>query len=168
MLGLANSAADRVSGIVAPLELISLYGIGIGPSTPINAEVSTVGPGSQRAVSNNLGGFRVLFDGIAAPLLYVGSTQINAVVPSEVAGAEVATVQVVTPAGTIAGPSARVRPSQPQVFTTLAPVGYVATALNQDGTVNSYQSGRIMGYRGRAFQPHVRGWNDCESGWADS
>jgi uncharacterized protein (TIGR03437 family) len=137
LIGVANSAATRVSGIAVPLELISLYGIGIGPATPMNAQISATGPAAQFAVSKTLGGFQVLFNGIAAPLLYAGPTQINAVVPAGVADADTATVQVVTPTGAIAGPSLRVRPSQPQVFGAAAPVGYVAFALNQDGTANS-------------------------------
>lgn len=59
------------------------------------------------------------------------------VAPREVARVEVTQVQIVSPAGTIAGPALRVRPSQPQVFGTAGPSGYDAAALNQDGTVNS-------------------------------
>ena len=99
LLGVVNSAATKVSGIVAPLELVSFYGVGIGPAAPLGAQVSTTGPGGQSAVSKSLGGVQVLFDGVAAPLLYAGPTQINAVAPAETAGREVTTVQIVTPAG---------------------------------------------------------------------
>jgi uncharacterized protein (TIGR03437 family) len=145
LLGVSNSAATRVSGIVAPLELVSLYGIGIGPSTPFNAQIVNTGPGGQQAVTNTLGGIQVLFNGVAAPLLYAGPSQINAVVPLKAAAAETTTVQIVTAAGTIAGPTLRVRPSRPQVFGS-APSGvFFAAALNQDGTINSHANPAAIG-----------------------
>jgi uncharacterized protein (TIGR03437 family) len=145
LLGVSNSAATRVSGIVAPLELVSLYGIGIGPSTPFNAQIVNTGPGGQQAVTNALGGIQVLFNGVAAPLLYAGPSQINAVVPLKAAAAETTTVQIVTAAGTIAGPTLRVRPSRPQVFGS-APSGvFFAAALNQDGTINSHANPAAIG-----------------------
>jgi uncharacterized protein (TIGR03437 family) len=136
LLGMANSGAIRVSGSVAALELISLYGVGIGPATPLGAQIKNVGPANLNVVTSNLGGVQVLFNGVAAPLLYVGPTQINAIVPYAVANGDVATVQIVTPSGTITGPTLRVRPTQPQVFGTFSG-RYFATALNQDGTLNS-------------------------------
>lgn len=145
LLGVSNSAATRVSGIVAPLELVSLYGIGIGPSTPFDAQIVNAGPGGQQAVTNTLGGIQVLFNGVAAPLLYAGPSQINAVVPLEAAAAETTTVQIVTAAGMIAGPTLRVRPSQPQVFGSATSGVFLAAALNQDGTINSSANPAALG-----------------------
>lgn len=81
----------------------------------------------------------MLFNGVAAPLLYVGSQQINAIVPVEAANSQTTTVKVLTPSGTIGGPTLRVRASQPAVFGRPYAEGtwYFAAALNQDGTVNS-------------------------------
>lgn len=133
LVGMANSAASHVSPVFAIFELISLYGVGIGPSTPITAQVvNGVAPTS-------LGGVQVLFDGVAAPLLFVGPNQINAVVPYRPI-TDRSAVQVVTPSGTINGLTTSNRPSQPEIF--LAPVGPgqipgLAAAINEDGTVNS-------------------------------
>ncbi|HJT89811.1 MAG TPA: SBBP repeat-containing protein [Bryobacteraceae bacterium] len=133
LMGVANSGAYHVCGSVAPLELISLYGAGLGPAAPMTAQV--VNNGSINLVSTSLGGVQVLFDGIAAPLLYAGSTQINAIVPWEVYGHESTTVQIVSPGGNLTGLTFQVKLSQPQVFRY--PGTQFALALNEDGTPNS-------------------------------
>ena len=85
------------------------------------------------AVTTALGGVQVLFNGIAAPLLYVGPTQINAVVPGGVFGQDTVTMQIVSPGGTIGGVELFIVPSQPGVF---ARGDGSAIALNQDGSLN--------------------------------
>src|SRR5579872_4079317 len=120
--GIANAAASTVSNAVAPYELISLYGIDIGPTPPLGAQLDS------GAVTSALGGVQVLFNGIAAPLLYASPTQINAIVPAEVFGQDTNTITVITSSGTLAGPTMLVRPSQPGVF---------AVALNQDVSLNT-------------------------------
>ena len=122
LVGVANSAAPTVSNAVAPYELISLYGIDLGPTPPLGAQLA------DGAVTSSLGGVQVLFDGIAAPLLYAGPTQINAIVPAEVFGQDTTTITIMTPSGTLAGPTMLVRPSQPGVF---------SVALNQDRSLNT-------------------------------
>jgi uncharacterized protein (TIGR03437 family) len=129
LIGVANSAASSVSNAVVPLELISLYGIGLGPAAPLGAEI--VGG----AVTADLGGVQVIFDGTPAPLLYAGPNQVNAVVPQEVSGRETTSVQINTPQGVLQGLVMPVRQTQPAVF--LAGSGGFAAALNQDGSVNS-------------------------------
>jgi uncharacterized protein (TIGR03437 family) len=133
LVGVANSAGSQVSGAVAPLELVSFYGVGLGPANPLGAQVVHEGPISF--VSTSLGGVRVLFDGVAAPLLYAGPTQINAVVPAGVYGRESTAVEIVTPTGNISGLTLLGKLSQPQVFRY--PGTQFAMALNQDGTLNS-------------------------------
>lgn len=123
LVGIANSADSIVvSNAVAPDELISLYGIGIGPGSPVGAQVV------NGVVTSSLGGVQVLFDGVPAPLLYAGPTQINAIVPSEVSGHDTTNITILTPTGSLTGPTMLVHPSQPRVF---------AVAINQDGSVNS-------------------------------
>ncbi len=123
LVGIANSADSIVvSNTVAPDELISLYGIDIGPGSPLGAQVV------NGVVTSSLRGVQVLFDGVPAPLLYAGPTQINAIVPSEVFGRDTTNITILTPTGALTGPTMLVRPSQPGVF----PV-----AINQDGSVNS-------------------------------
>jgi uncharacterized protein (TIGR03437 family) len=114
------------------LTLISLDGIGLGPSTPASGQVVN----GQAPISLN--GVQVLFDGVAASLLYVGPNQINAVVPEEVLGRETTALQIVTPSGTLDS-TIPIRLSEPQVFVVQVPSQTypTAAALNEDGTLNS-------------------------------
>jgi uncharacterized protein (TIGR03437 family) len=131
LLAIANAAGGPLTGQVAPDEIVSLYGIGIGP------QAALAGQPQPYLYPSSLGGYQVLFNGVAAPLLYAGPTQINAVVPYEVAGHDYAAVQLVTPAGTIDGPALAVRPAEPAIFAD--GVTGACAALNQDGTLNSIQ-----------------------------
>lgn len=130
LAGIANSAGLTAAGTIAPNELVSLYGEGLGPSTPVPAAIV------NGALTTSLAGVQVLFDGTPAPLLYAGPNQINAVVPSAVAGRSSTTVNIATPAGQIAGIVLSVAPSIPEVFAYPVP-GNAAVALNEDGSVNS-------------------------------
>ena len=133
LVGVSNSAGIQVSGDVAPYELVSFYGVGLGPANALGARIV------NGSVTNSLGGVQVLFNDVAAPLLYVGPNQINAIVPSSVLGLNTAAVQIVTPNGTLAGPTLSVVPSEPEVFQNGPPMpaGGAAVALNQDGSLNS-------------------------------
>ncbi len=127
LIGVENSAGIQVTSNVAPYELVSFFGVGLGPTNALGAKVV------NGAVTTSLGGVRVLFDNVAAPLLYEGPNQTNAIVPSSVVAEATTTVQIVTPNGTLSGPTLSVVPSEPEVFQT----GGAAVALNQDGSLNS-------------------------------
>jgi uncharacterized protein (TIGR03437 family) len=129
LVGIENSGGFSISNAIAPYELVSLVGLGVGPQTSAGTQVL------KGVVTNSLEGVQVLFNGIPAPLLSVGPTQINAVVPGEVYASATTTLEIVTPAGTLQGPVIPVNASQPGVFTNS--VSGSAAALNQDGSVNS-------------------------------
>ncbi len=74
------NGASFLGGGVAGGELITIFGDSIGASPPVAATPSASGFGAS------LGGISVDFDGKPAPLLYVSSTQVNAVVPFALAG----------------------------------------------------------------------------------
>ncbi len=137
LLATANAASGPASGNVAPAEIISLYGVGIGPQAPLGGQVK------NGSFTSSLGGYQVLFDGVAAPLLYAGPSQFNAIVPGVVAFLDATHIQIVSAAGTIDGPTLYVRPSEPFVFDA-GPIGFdfteLAAALNEDGTPNSQQN----------------------------
>jgi hypothetical protein len=81
--------------------------------------------------------------------MYVGPTQINAIVPGGVYGSNQVAVEIVSATSTVATTTIPVRPSHPGVFLTSVPalfgfVGY-ATALNQDGTQNSASNPAALG-----------------------
>ena len=137
-------AAKIVS--VAPGQLMSLYGTALAPGPAI--------PLVQFPTSLN--GVTVIFNGIAAPILYTSTQQINLQVPYEIAGLTEVTMQVTStqrspplsesyilavvasqPSVFIAGPAF----SQP-LFDMTACNGQTASglqpvALNADGTQNS-------------------------------
>jgi len=128
LLNVANSASGIYSSTVSGVELISLYGVGIGPQTPVNGQVQS------GAFTSALGGCQVLFDSVPAPLLYAGSGQINAVAPRTMSVSP--HIQVITPSGTIDGPTL----SLSWIPTVgIFPNGQsgLAAALNQDGSTNS-------------------------------
>jgi len=111
IFGITNAAAGNASGRISPGEVIAIYGPHIGAA------------GSQ-----------VLIGGLNAPVLYVSDSQINAIVPFDVVGRSTASVQIVSKATAGPGLPAGVDAADPEVFRN--PDGY-ATALNQDGTLNS-------------------------------
>jgi uncharacterized protein (TIGR03437 family) len=130
IMGVAPSVAYSVSDLTAPYELISIYGLGIGPATGLQAQIS------DGFISRSLGGVQVLFDGSPAALLYAGPNQINAIVPANTGTiAPTTAVQIVTPSATLAGPALAVQQLLPGVFTDRG--GFPTPAVNQDGTINS-------------------------------
>ena len=73
---LAGNAAPYPTGAVAPGEIVSLFGVGLGPAAGTGLQLTGAGN-----VATSIGGMTVLFDSIPAPLLYAANGQINAVVP---------------------------------------------------------------------------------------
>jgi len=138
-------------GPVAPGQLLSLFGYGLGPQPGV------AGSGVTQ-IPTVLAGVHVAFDGVPAPLLYVSSGQINIQVPFEIGqmpyeiGQE--TVMTVSVASATGGAPATttqqfaVAASNPSVFmnsgtltsscgqASLGPT-FEAVALNSDGTLNS-------------------------------
>jgi uncharacterized protein (TIGR03437 family) len=81
-----------------------------------------------------LAGVQVTIGGIAAPLLYVSGTQINAVVPGALTPSSVAQVQVTAGGVQLPGFRVVVDTADPQVFRN---ADGSAIAINQDGSLNS-------------------------------
>jgi len=77
---LVNSASNT-PGAVSPGEIITIYGSNLGPATAMGLQLTGAG-----LVATTLGNTQVTFDNIPAPLIYVSATQINAIVPYEIAG----------------------------------------------------------------------------------
>jgi uncharacterized protein (TIGR03437 family) len=81
-----RNGASGEAGALAPGEIISIYGAGLGPRGGV------VGTGDALPVE--LGGTRVLIGGKEAALLYVSEGQVNAIVPYGLAGAVPVVVRV--------------------------------------------------------------------------
>lgn len=129
LTGVANSAGSGPSGLIAPAELVSFYGQNLGPSSPLGGQIS------NGVLSNALGGYQLMFDATAAPLLYVGAGQVNAVVPLEVLGRDSVEVTLVRPQDTTVIAHLFLRPSQPEIFHDPRSGG--ASAINENGQINS-------------------------------
>jgi uncharacterized protein (TIGR03437 family) len=135
------NAANYASKAIAPGEIVSVFGPGIGLAQSSGAVLDAAGN-----VTSKIGNTRVLIGGIAAPLLYVSANQINAVVPFEIAGKTTTTVQIET-AGSVTFPSfsAPVAQAAPGIFTADGSGYGQAAALNQDGTLNSASNPAAQG-----------------------
>ncbi|HEY7392663.1 MAG TPA: hypothetical protein VH640_29345 [Bryobacteraceae bacterium] len=119
----AVNAASGQAGAVAPGELISIYGLGLGPQTGVSATLNAAG-----MLPTTVGGTEVQFDGTAAPLLYSQAGQVNAQVPYSVTPSSNTTVAVLyngQQAGTF---TLQVVNTAPSLF---------AVVINQDGSINS-------------------------------
>jgi uncharacterized protein (TIGR03437 family) len=116
---------------LSPGEIMSVYGQGFSTATA----GLTLGPDGK--VATQLAGSSVLVGGTAAPLLYVSPTQVNFVVPYEIAGGTTAAVQVAAPGGSTAPASYPVAAAAPALFTAGSVGGGQAAVLNQDNSVNS-------------------------------
>lgn len=123
------NAASLASGAVAPGEILTLIGSGIGPAialTPVSSATSTL-----------LGGTIVVFDGNPAPLLYAAPNQINAIVPYGVSGQNATQMSITSGGQLIAGFSLSVVASTPALFTLDGSGAGPGAILNQDSTLNS-------------------------------
>ncbi|HVX65233.1 MAG TPA: carboxypeptidase regulatory-like domain-containing protein [Bryobacteraceae bacterium] len=106
------SGASFFEGALAPGEIVSLFGTGIGPVEPAQGTFDTAGKLATAA-----GGVTVEFDGRPAPLFYADSAQINAQVPFEVSG-RASTVVRVRYGDTAAEAVLPVAAARPEIFGT--------------------------------------------------
>jgi uncharacterized protein (TIGR03437 family) len=124
------NAASYLDAAVSPGELVTIFGANMGPSS------DAPGAFNGNSLSNTINGTQVLFGGIAAPLLFASSGQINAVVPFGITGTSTQ-VQVVNQGQTTASITVPVQPASPAVFALNGSGGGQGAILNQDGSVNS-------------------------------
>ena len=129
IFGVTNTAGGTLAGRVAPGELISIYGVQLGPSTPVAATFNSAG-----FLPTSLGGVQVTINSTPAPLLYVSDTQINAVTPFGVSAGTSGTLQIAVNGAPLPAFRLFADGAAPQVFQSS--IG-LAAAINQDGTMNS-------------------------------
>jgi uncharacterized protein (TIGR03437 family) len=119
----AVNAASLAPGPVAPGEILTIYGSGIGPQQGVPGTLDSSG-----LVANLLGGSEVHFDGVPAPMFYAQAGQINVQAPYTIAGQAATYVEVIYQGQTVAASSLSVAAAAPAVFPTI---------LNPDGSWNS-------------------------------
>lgn len=110
--GVVNTFSGQTDRGVAPGEIVSLYGSGLGPLEgfslgldPLTGRLPVSGPGVN-----------VTFNGIAAPLYFVSATQLNVQAPYELQGASEATVRVTVNGTASEAVSVPVLPTAPGLF----------------------------------------------------
>jgi uncharacterized protein (TIGR03437 family) len=126
------NAGSYAVGAISPGEIVAIGGTGIGPSVPAFLTLDQNGN-----VATSLAGVQVLFNGILAPLSYVSSGQINAIVPYEIAGALNPSVQVRLLGQTSPAYPLKLATAAPGLFTLNSSGTGPAAALNQDNSINS-------------------------------
>jgi len=126
-----TNAASNLGGPIAPGEIVVIYGSVLGPAQLTSASIGTDG-----LYDKMLAGSRVLFDGIAAPMLYASASQVAAVVPYEVSGGSTQ-VNVTYQGQTSAAATIALAGSAPGLFTIDSTGKGQAAAVNQNGTINS-------------------------------
>jgi uncharacterized protein (TIGR03437 family) len=131
-LDAVTNSASYVTTPVAPGEIVTLFGAGLGP-----ADLAYFALDSQNRVPATLGGARVLFSGFPAPLIYTSDKQSAAIVPFEVQGLAVTVVRVEY-GGNASGPySVAVANTMPGLYAANASGSGGGAILNSDGSLNS-------------------------------
>jgi trimeric autotransporter adhesin len=137
--GIVNSAS-YVSGSVAPGEVVTIYGSGMGPNMLANAQLD-----SQGFISTSNSGTQVLFDGVAAPIIYTQAAQVSVVVPYEVSGKLSTLVQVMYQGQTSNATSVAVSAVMLGIFTNDSSGSGEGSIFNQDGSANSSKNPASVG-----------------------
>jgi uncharacterized protein (TIGR03437 family) len=119
----ATNAASLLQGPVAPGELVSLFGEGLGPASGAAGAFDAAG-----SLPLALAGVEVRFDGEPAPVLYAQAKQVNVQTPYRVFGRSSTHAQVFY-LGALAGVA--------DLAVADAAPAFFAVATNQDGTLNT-------------------------------
>jgi uncharacterized protein (TIGR03437 family) len=132
VFSIVNAASNELTGLVAPGEIISLYGTGLGPTAPVAATPE------NGLFPTSLGGVQVLVNGSPIPLLYVSASQINAEIPSD--GNRLGTVLNATSVVQVMNNSTPLPNftlgNVSSDFAVFGNAGGSMTVINQDGTLN--------------------------------
>ena len=133
VLSSVANAANYGTDAVSPGEIVTLFGSNLGPASIVTLQLSD----DKKGITNNLAGTQVLFDGVAAPMIYSVAGQVSAVVPYGVAGKSNTKVQVQYQSAASNTLTVNVQAATPGIFTLDSSGSGPAAILNQDNTVNS-------------------------------
>jgi uncharacterized protein (TIGR03437 family) len=124
-----TSGASNQTGVIAPGEVVALYGAGMGPAQLVQFQLV------NGRVPTAVAGTSVYFNGVAAPLLYTSAGQVSAVAPFGLSGDKADLV--VTYQGQVSSSlQVSVAPSAPGLFTLDGSGAGQAVAINADGSIN--------------------------------
>jgi len=129
-LSAVTNAATNQTGAIAPGEVVVLYGSGLGPASLATYQLA------NGEVPRSAGGTSVYFNGAPGPVLYASATQVAAIVPFGLTGADTE-VYVSYQGQTSAPVSVPVAPAAPALFTANSSGTGQAAAVNQTGSFNN-------------------------------
>jgi uncharacterized protein (TIGR03437 family) len=126
-----TGAASYDASGVSPGEIVAIWGQGLG-----SAAGATLQLDSNGKLTTSLQDTQVFFNGFPAPLIYAANGQVNAIVPYEVAQAQMASVVVVYQGNPSAPSQIAISAVKPAIFTSNLSGRGQGAILNQDGSVN--------------------------------
>jgi uncharacterized protein (TIGR03437 family) len=127
-----SSAASYLPESASPGAMLCIFAPAVGPSSSATMTLNAAG-----LVDTTLNDTQVLFDGVPAPLTYVGPTQVNLIVPYELAGKTHSQMTVEYKGQQVLSLGVAILPSAPAIFAMdYSGIGPGAI-LNQDGSLNS-------------------------------
>jgi uncharacterized protein (TIGR03437 family) len=150
--------AATLQPAIAPGAIVAIFGGHLAPnlgSLPYDDTASyprTLGDGTRS------GNTTITFGGIAAPLLYVSQTQINAIVPYGLVGQKTADV-VLTRYGRSATFTLPIQDTSPGIFTATNGTGQGAILNDADSTYNSAANPAQKGSAITLFATGAGAWN---------
>ena len=160
--GVVNSASYQ-QGTVSPGEIITIFGVGLGPAAlalfnPATPPIPTSLPAMGAATS-------VTISGVAAPLIYSSAGQVSAIVPYSVGGASASVVLTYGGLSSLAFPVG-VTPVDPGVYTIAASGQGQAAVLNYNLATNDYtvNSSATAAAKGSIVVLYVTGAGAMSSG----
>jgi uncharacterized protein (TIGR03437 family) len=124
-LTVVNAMSLR-TGPVAPGEIVSIFGDGLGPEAGVPGGIDSTG-----LLANLVAGVEVRFDHVPAPLFYVQNQQINAQAPYSIAGAGSTHMEVRVQSKVVGAADLPVAAAAPALLPVIT---------NQDGSPNSETS----------------------------
>jgi len=126
-----NAASRQPSANVAPGELVTLTGIGLGPQLGVSVQ-----PDAAGTVPTVLAGTRVFFDDTPAPVLFVSAQHVDAAVPFGLQPGTAVKISVQA-AGQHSSPlPVGVVSAEPAIFSLFGEGLGQAAARNEDGGLN--------------------------------
>lgn len=133
------NAASQTPGQLAPGEIFTIFGLGIGPA-PTGLKLDPSGK-----VATSLNGTQVTVNDVAAPLVYASPGQLNAIVPYETATSGVARIRVSLNAALSGAWDVPLAGAAPAIFTTEATGVGQGAVLNQDSSLNGAANPAVRG-----------------------
>ncbi len=149
----AASLANGPAGTVSPGEMVTIFGSSLGPAAALQTALDP----TTHKVATTLGNVQVLFNGYAAPLTYVSATQINCLVPYELAQVSNPYVQVRYAGQPSNAYNLTLAATAPAIFTVNSAGSGQGAILNGDSSYNGTGAGFQPAAAGSVIQVYMTG-----------